>query len=261
MDIEGTYTLQAPVEDVCQYMADAEMLQHALPGLEHLEPAGPSAYTFALRVKQAPLRGMYQGKITVQSALSPGPVTSCRFLIESDGQHIPFQGIWDIHLSQQQENTVVTYNGALNPGKMSALLPPALVKGAVKILIQQFFTNVAEQLRTTPEPLSLLPGFDASEGSERQEGYSEESDGWAREYGREKRDHAVISIQEQIDSGDGIPAQTFTHRLVRLIGLGRHDPVLEEQWAVRFKRFGAFSVLLLLIWIGTRLPRRLLPRE
>lgn len=261
MDIEGTYTLQAPVEDVSHYLADAEMLQHALPGLERLEPAGPSAYMFALHVKQAPLRGTYQGKITLQSAPSPGPASSYGFLIESDGQHNPFDGTWDIQLSQQQENTVVTYSGALNPGKMSALLPPALVKGALKILIQQFFANVAEQLRTIPDPLSSIPGIDASEGSERQEGYSEESDGWTREYGREDRDHAVISIQERIGSGDGIPAQTFTHRLVRLIGLGGHDPVLEEQWAARFKRYGAFSVLLLLVWIGTRLPRRLLPRE
>ena len=258
MDIEGTYTLQAPVEDVSHYLADAEMLQHALPGLERLEPAGPSAYTFALRVKQAPLRGTYQGKITLQNTLSPGPVTSCRFLIESDGQHNPFEGTWDIRLSQQQENTVVAYSGMLNPGKMSALLPPALVKGAVKILIQQFFTNVAEQLRTTPEPVFLIPGFDASE---EQDGYSEEGDGWAEEFGRDYRDHALFSIQERIDSGAGMPSHTFMHRLVRLTGLGRHDPVLEEQWAARFRRFGAFSVLLLLVWLGTRLPRRLLPRE
>ncbi|HEY6541525.1 MAG TPA: SRPBCC domain-containing protein [Ktedonobacteraceae bacterium] len=258
MDIEGTYTLQAPVEEVCQCLADSEMLQHAAPGLERLEPVGPFAYAFALRVKQAPLRGMYQGKITVQNAPSPDSVTSYRFLIEGDGQHNPFAGTWNVRLSQQQENTVVAYSGALNAGKMSALLPPTLVRGAVKILIQQFFTNVAEQLRTTPEPLSLIPGYGASEA---QEGYIEESDAWAGEYGRENGDQAIASFQEPLDRGAGIAAQTFTHRLVRLIGLGRHDPVLEEQWAARFKRYGAFSILLLLVWIGTRLPRRLLPRE
>src|SRR5579859_5229631 len=200
MDIEGTYTLQAPVEEVCQCLADSEMLQHAAPGLERLEIAGPFAYTFALRVKQAPLRGMYQGKITVQNAPSSDPVTSYRFLIEGDGQHNPFEGIWNVRLSQQQENTVVAYRGALNAGKMSALLPPTLVKGAVKILIQQFFTNVAEQLRTTPQPLSLIPGFDASEA---QGGYIEESDAWAGEYGREHGDHAVDSLNESLDGEAG----------------------------------------------------------
>ena len=258
MDIEGTYTLQAPVEEVCQCLADAEMLQHAVPGLERLEPTGPSAYAFALRVKQAPLRGMYQGKITIQSVPFPDPVLSYRLAVEGDGQHNPFEGKWEIRLSQQQENTVVAYSGALNPGKMSALLPPALVKGAVKILIQQFFTNMAEQLRTTPEPISLIPGYDATEA---QEGYIEESDEWAEEYSRGNGDHAIIALQEPFDGDAGISAPTFTHRLVRLVGLGHGDPVLEEQWEARFKRFGAFSVLLLLVWIGTRLPRRLFPRE
>lgn len=258
MDIEGTYTLQAPVEEVYQCLADAELLQRAVPGLERLEPAGALAYMFALRVKQAPLRGVYPGKIIVQNVLSAGPATSYRFSIEGDGQHNPFEGIWGLRLSQQQENTVVTYSGALSTGKVSALLPPALVKGAVKILIQQFFMNVAEQLRTTQETLSSISGYDASGA---QEGYIEESDGWRDEYGRENGDYAVGIFQETADSGTGVEARAFLHRLVRLAGLGRHDPVREEQWVERFKRFGAFSILLLLVWIGTRLPRRLLPRE
>jgi carbon monoxide dehydrogenase subunit G len=257
MDIEGTYTLQAPVEEVYQCLADAEMLQHAIPGLEHLKPAEAFAYTFVLRVKQAPLRGMYEGKITLLNAPSPGIATSYRFSIVSDGQHNPFEGTWDLRLSQQQGNTVVAYSGALNAGKISAFLPPALVKGAVKILIQQFFANVAEQLRTTPEPLSATSDYHAHEAQER---YIEESNGWVGEYDREHRDHVVISIHEPAEH-DGTPVHIFMYRLVRLTGLGHHDPVQEARWVERFKRFGAFSILLLLVWIGTRLPRRLLPRE
>src|SRR5579872_6363897 len=162
MDIEGTYTLQAPVEEVSQCLMDAETLQHAVPGLERLEPAGAFAYTFAVRVRQAPLRGLYQGKITFQNKPSSGPATSYRFSIEGDGQHNPFEGMWNLRLSQQQENTVVAYRGALNAGKASALLPTGLVKGAVKILIQQFFTNVAEQLRTAQEIVSRTSVYDGS---------------------------------------------------------------------------------------------------
>jgi carbon monoxide dehydrogenase subunit G len=258
MDIEGTYTLQAPVEEVWQCLIDLQALQHTMPGLERLEHTGNLTYAFTLRIKQAPLRGVYQGKVTVFGTRYPDPYPAHGFSIDGDGQPIPFQGIWDILLSQQQENTIVAYRGSFNPGKMSALLPPALVKGAVKILIQQFFANVAEQLRTTPEQISLIPGSDASEARER---YIEESDGWVEEYGREAGGHTIVAFQEPLDGGAGVAAPTFTHRLVRLVGLGHHDPVLEEQWEARFKRFGAFSILLLLVWIGTRLPRRLFPRE
>lgn len=259
MDIEGTYTLQAPVEEVCQSLTDSQTLRLAMPGLEHLEPAGQLTYTFTLRIKQAPLRGIYQGKITVHSSAPyPDPLTSYRFSIEGEGQHNPFQGMWDIRLSQQQDNTVVAYSGALNAGKMSALLPSSLVKGAVKILIQQFFTNLAEHLRTTAETLYPAPGFD---GAEAQEETGDAHPGRTGEYARENGRHIVDSFKEPIDIEVPVPARTVMHRLVRLVGLGNHDPALEERWVSRLKRFGAFSVLLLLVWIGTRLPRRLLPRD
>ena len=258
MDIEGTYTLQAPVEEVCQCLTDLQTLRHAMPGLERLEHTGQLAYAFTLRIKQAPLRGVYQGKVMLDSAPYPDPLMSYRFSIEEDGQHNPFQGIWDIRLSQQNDNTVVVYSGTLNLGRMSALLPPSLVKGAVKILIQQFFANLAEQLRTTTEPLYQDPGFDASDA---QEGYSDERDGQTGAYGKENERHAIASFNEPIDIEVSVPAQTIMHRLVRLVGLGNHDAALEEQWVTRLKRLGAFSVLLLLVWIGTRLPRRLLPRD
>ena len=248
MDIEGTYTLQAPVEEIWQCLMDQQTLQHTIPGLERLEPPESiestvlHTYAFTLRVKQAPLRGVYQGRVMVDDIHYP---TSYRLSLEGDGQHNPFQGIWDIRLSQQQDNTVVAYTGTLNPGKIGALRPPSLVKGTIKILIQQFFTNLAEQLRTTTGAIHLVPTF---EGAEAQEEYDDER-----------------AISGPYNGRTGVeassPARTALHTLVRLIGLGSHDPVQEELWVTRLKRLGAFSALLLLMWIGTRLPRRLLPRD
>ncbi len=258
MDIEGTYTLQAPVEQVCQCLMDVQTLRHAMPGLERLEHTGQLTYAFTLRIKQAPLRGVYQGKVTVLSAPYADAFTSYRFSIEEDGQHNLFQGTWDIRLSQQYDNTVVVYSGTPNLGRMSALLPPLLVKGAVKVLIQQFFANLAQQLRTTAEPLYLVPDFDASEEPERDD---YERDGQIDEYDRENERFTAAYFEEPIDGEAPVPAQTIMYRLVRLVGLGGHDPALEEQWVTRLKRYGAFSLLLLLVWIGTRLPRRLLPRD
>jgi carbon monoxide dehydrogenase subunit G len=252
MDIEGTYTLQATVEEVWQCLMDLQALRHAMPGLERLESTGQLAYAFTLRIKQAPLRGVYTGRATIGADFS-GPPMSCCLMLEGDGQHNPFQGTWDIRLSQQQDNTVVAYSGMLNPGKMSTLLPPSLVKGAVKILIQQFFANLAEQLRTTPDALYLAPGFDASEAHPYRVGA-----GLAPALATS---HALVSFNEPTDGESPVAARTLMHRLVRLVGLGHHDAALEEQWVTRLKRCGVFSMLLLLVWVGTRLPRRLLPRD
>ncbi len=260
MNIEGTYTLQAPMEEVWRCLVDLQALQRTMPGLEHLEHTGNLTYAFTLRVKQAPLRGVYQGKVTFFGVPYPDPYPVHGFSVEGDEQPIPFQGIWDILLSQQQGNTIVTYRGALDPGKMSVLLPPTLVKGAVKILLQQFFANMAEQLRATPESLSAISNNHALEAQEGY-GYIEERDRWIEEYSRENGNRTTLAFEEPVENGADATGRTLLHRLVRLTGLGQHDPFQEERWVERFKRFGAFSILLLLVWIGTRLPRRLLPRE
>src|SRR5579863_5011457 len=106
MDIEGTYTLQAPLEGVWQCLMDMQALRHAIPGMERLEPAGQDSYTYMLRVKQAPLRGVYTGRAIIDEVRYPGPPAAYHLTLEGDGQHNPFQGIWDIRLSQQHDYTV-----------------------------------------------------------------------------------------------------------------------------------------------------------
>jgi len=235
MDIEGTYTLQAPQEEVWHSLIDQETLQHTVPGLEHFETLGKNSYAFTLRIKQAPLRGVYQGQAVIDDAGYP---TVYRLSFEGHGQQNRFQGLWEIHLRVQNENTIVAYTGMLNPGKVGVFLRQPLVKGAIKILIQQFFTNLAEQLRTTGGALNLVLTNDTPEAQERYSGR--------------------ISGET---SSPGLPQQSRLQTLVHQIGLGEHDPLKEEAWVTRLKRFGAFSVLLLLVWLGTRLPRQLFPHD
>jgi carbon monoxide dehydrogenase subunit G len=244
MDIEGTYTLQAPQEEVWQSLMDEQTLQHAIPGLERLETIGKHGYAFTLRIKHAPLRGVYQGQMVMDDLRYP---TVYRLSLEGDGQQNTFQGMWEIHLSAQNDNTVVAYTGTLNPGKIGAFLPQPLVKGAIKVLIQQFFTNLAEQLRSSEGAMHQTP-IDTQEEQERQERYN----------GRVSMEGAMNKgmINQAPTSG-----QTRLHVLVRRLGLGKRDPAQEERWVTRLKRFGAFSVLLLLVWVGTRLPRRLFPHD
>ena len=54
------------------------------------------------------------------------------------------------------------------------------------------------------------------------------------------------------------PRQNVLHTLVHQLGLGNGDPVVEEQWVGRVRQFGIVSALLLLVWVGTRLPKRIL---
>src|SRR5204862_5833778 len=76
--------------------------------------------------------------------------------IEGEGVPGTISGEGVVHLNERDENTVVAYKGILNLGKLGTLLPPPLVKGTAKLLLQQFFTALAEHLRTLPHSSPII---------------------------------------------------------------------------------------------------------
>src|SRR5712692_9971686 len=143
MDIDGTYTLQATPEVVWVHLMDLQTLRRTIPGIEGLERTGEDTYAFTLHIKHAPLRGSYSG-----SAVATKQEYPYSYHMKAEGEGIPgtFHAEWNITLMAQDENTVVTYQGSLQFSRTNALLPSPLVKGAIKVLIQQFFTSVADHL-------------------------------------------------------------------------------------------------------------------
>ncbi len=229
MDIEGTYTLQAAPEEVCTCLMDIQTLQRTIPGIEQLERLGENSYAFTMHIKHAPLRGSYSGNAVAAELEYP-----LSYHMSVDGEGIPgkFHAEWSITLRACDENTVVAYQGTLHLARAGALLPVPLVKGTIKVLIQQFFTALADYLRTTS--YSYLATLEDTRAQfEFTELYNDRND--------------VSTSPDQ---------PTILHAIVRQLRLGGNDPLLEEQWVIRLRRIGVVSVLLLLVWIGTRLPRK-----
>ena len=230
MDIEGTYTLQASPEEVWQCLMDEQVLRRAIPGVEKLEPLGEHRYSVTLYIKQAPLIGAYHGQVTISEQHYP---YYYHIAIEGEGRQSRISGGGVVHLNERDENTVVAYKGTLNIGKLGTLLPPPLVKGTAKLLLQQFFTALSEYLRT------LIPSFLAPEMTEN------------------GQDAAMVEqFDEQVTIVPAFASPTLLHALVHGLKLGGGDPALEDLWVSRIRRVGVLCGLLLLVWVGTKLPRR-----
>lgn len=230
MEIEGTYTLQAPTEDVWSCLMDGQTIQHAVPGLERLTRVDEHNYTFAIHIRHAPLRGTYTGSASILEPVYP---TSYRLHIEGEGPTGKFHSECVTHLTAQNQNTVVSYQGNLQFGRGGSLIPAPLVKATIRVLLQHFFTVLTDQLRSGREgPVYVTTLEEMYEGPFLEEQISEQ---------------LLISRQS---------SPTPLHQLVRLLGLGRQNPVLEEQWVRRLRQVGIVTALLLLVWVGTRLPRR-----
>ena len=227
MNIDGTYTLQASPEVVWKLLMDLQTSQRAIQGMERLERTGEDSYAFTLQIKLSPLRGTYAGVAMATKMDYP-----YMYHMKAEGEGAPgtFQAEWDITLTPLDENTVVGYQGTLDFSH--AQLPNSLVKGTTKVLIQQFFTWIADYLRSAD--------------------YAYQDD--AVVHTSQSADTYVHDGRRNYPTSQEKPSLLLS--VVRQVGLGDKDPVLEQQWVTRLRRIGFISMLLFFVWVGTRLPRR-----
>ncbi|MBX5450071.1 CoxG family protein [Thermogemmatispora sp.] len=238
MDVEGAYTLQATPEEVWKCLMDQQVLRQALPGVEHLEALGENRYAIRLVVRQAPLRGSYEGTVTISDQEYP----HCyRITVEGESRHGPVRGEGWVRLLRREHNTVVSYQGVLNVGR-AGLLPAPVLRGTTKMLMQQFFLGLADQLRVMRPPELEESAELAAQPSR----VGTQCQTPARQPGS-----AAAS-----GPGASIGQATPLHSLVRRLHLGGGDPRAEERWVQMIRRTAMLAALLLLVWVGTKLPRR-----
>ncbi len=227
MNIEGTYTLQAQPGEVWRCLLDPQVLQQTVPGARRIEQVDEDTCSVIVNVKQ----GTYQGQMTLSEQEYP---YQCHVTVNGEGRQVAFDGSGDITLSEQNGATVIAYRGSLALQKTSALLRPTLVKGAAKLLIQQFFTGLADQLRA--RQVQVVEAQAGEQGKERVAG-----------------DIVLLS------PGSAAPAfsmQSIFQKVVHRMQLGAGDPMREARWARRLQRISFIAGLVFLVWVGTRLPRR-----
>jgi carbon monoxide dehydrogenase subunit G len=232
MNIEGTYTLQARPEEVWHCLQDKDLLLHTIAGLERFEQVSPDTYEIAMSIKHAPLTGTYHGRIHISEQLYPYYYHITITGIDN-GKQNTISGNGDIHLNDRNGHTILTYTGDFLLNKQDSPLPPPVLKGGAKLLLQQFFASLSTALhqRTTRVTGASVRGQTAGD---------------------------IIILPAAISPPAPADQQprTFTLMLIRLLRLGSGDPDKEAQWTKRIQRIGIISGLLLLVWIGTRLPRR-----
>lgn len=222
MDIEGTYTFQAPPELVWRNLMDPQILRKSVPGVERLEQIDDHTYEISLTVQHVPLRGTYQGRIQIVEQQYP---SHYRISFQGESQQQVFGGNGDIYLQRHENHTVISYQGLLNIDRHNSLLPPTLIRGMMKLLVQQFFAALAEDLYVTTEQgnAAVIEGANGS---------------------------IVILPAPPLKA-------SLLRRAIHQLGLGAGGPEEEIRWEARIRRVSLIAGLLLLIWVGTRLlPRR-----
>lgn len=237
MNIEGKYTLLATPEEVWTSLMDKSTLERLLPGIQQLELLSSGVYSVKMNIGYSALVGSYKGLVTISEHQYPN---SYHMHIEGEGRESQFEGSGEVHLEQQGDYTVIVYKGTLTVHKEGPHLSATIIKGAIKLFVQKFFTALSEQLhadrkerretRTHTNPLLEV----------------ENSNGRI----------VLLPHAEEVTQELSIPASPLILRLVQKVGLGSGEPAQQLLWSKRIKQIGFASTLLLLVWVGSRLPRK-----
>ena len=145
MKLEGSYEVKAPREKVWSAFLDPETLRKAIPGCEKLEMVGPDEYKATMKIGVAAVKGTFEGKVRLSDKK---PSDSYRLAAEGSGGPGFVRADTLISLADIEGGTRVSYSADVQVGGLIAGVGQRMLGGVSKMMADQFFTRMSEQLTT-----------------------------------------------------------------------------------------------------------------
>jgi carbon monoxide dehydrogenase subunit G len=145
MKLEGSYEVKAPRQKVWSAFLDPETLRKAIPGCEKLEMIGPDEYKATLKIGVAAVKGTFEGKVRLSDKK---PSDSYRLAAEGSGGPGFVRADTVISLADIDGGTRVSYSADVQVGGLIAGVGQRMLGGVSKMMADQFFTRMSEQLST-----------------------------------------------------------------------------------------------------------------
>lgn len=144
MKVEGTYTLPAPRERVWALLNDPAVLARATPGVKQLDPVGPNVYRALIELGVGPVKGAYEGQITLADQVPPERLT---LKVQGGGRPGTITATGVLQLAEQNGQTLVTYSGDAQVTGLIASVGHRLIGGVAKQMATEFFKALERELR------------------------------------------------------------------------------------------------------------------
>ena len=160
MDISGSYTLNAPREQVWDALFDPHTLKRAVPGCESLNRVGDNEYTARLAVEAAGIKGIYDATL---KALDPQKPESLRLIVDGAGARGILHGDGTLRLEARgADATVVHYAGHAQLGGKIASIGMAVASHEATRLINECFARLANMISAVPVAASSTASVTAA---------------------------------------------------------------------------------------------------
>jgi carbon monoxide dehydrogenase subunit G len=154
LKITGSYTIDAPRDQVWFALNDMEILARIVPGCERLVQTGENEYEGTVKIGIQSIKGSYSGKIRLEDIQPPHHYKLVASGRSSNGV---VDGSGTVDLAEQDGKTVLTYGGDAQIGGTLASVGQRLIEGASKQMINQSLKALVEQINARNAPAKPDP--------------------------------------------------------------------------------------------------------
>ncbi|MEX0328297.1 MAG: carbon monoxide dehydrogenase subunit G [Ruegeria sp.] len=142
MDLSDEIRIAAPREDVYRALNDPDVLRECIPGCEELTQSEPDKLEAKVVLKIGPVKARFAGEVTLDTSNAPDGFTLTG---EGKGGAAGFaKGGADVTLTEDGDETVLSYTAKVDIGGKIAQLGSRLIAGTAKKLSGKFFTKFGE---------------------------------------------------------------------------------------------------------------------
>lgn len=143
MKIDGSYTMNAPREQVYETLSNPDALRGCLPGCERFEETGEGRWETTLKAGVAGIRGEFTGVVTLTNQ---NPPESYTLSVEGNFKGGFVKGVGNITLDEADGKTSVKYSGDGQVSGPLASVGQRLMAPGVKMVANQFFRCMEGQV-------------------------------------------------------------------------------------------------------------------
>jgi carbon monoxide dehydrogenase subunit G len=149
LKITGSYTIDAPREQVWVALNDMDVLARIVPGCERLVQTAENEFEGTIKIGIQSIKGTYNGKIRLADIQPPHHY---KLVASGRSANGVVDGSGTVDLEEQDGKTVLTYGGDAQIGGTLASVGQRLIEGASKQLINQSLKALVEQIAARNNP-------------------------------------------------------------------------------------------------------------
>jgi len=148
MQMQGERNINASRADVWRALNDAEVLKVCIPGCDELEKTSGTTFEASVVQKVGPMKARFKGSVELSEIIQEESYT---LIGEGKGGAAGFaKGRARVYLSDDGDNTLLTYETEAKVGGKLAQLGSRLIDGFARKLTDEFFNRFQQAVEGPP---------------------------------------------------------------------------------------------------------------